>query len=86
MPFQATLSPYGPQNIDEGEIHINGKIITELENQGFTPYTSETFEELCTKKGLKTNETTEFKLEGVYTSSSQVINGLMDDVCRSIDE
>ena len=89
LPYQANLMPYGPQNIDKGSIWINGTMLNDpSKNCGFTPYSETMVAKLCEEMGVPFGATTkQVKLdEGFKCSSSEVINGLLDDLCKSIDE
>ena len=86
MPFQAEVTPEGPQNIDGGLIKLNDEQV----HTGFGQYEPETFQKYVVSEGLQL--TTDIFIgkdeegNGFFKcSSSEVVNSVFDDLGRTID-
>ena len=83
-PYQAELSleGQGPQNINEGSISINGVFI---HNGKLFPYLESSIKDLIKKSGIK-NPTRYACLRDFSSSSTEVVNSVIDQIYRSIDD
>ena len=85
MPFQAEVTPEGPQNIDGGLIKLNDVQV----HTGFGQYEPETFVNWAVSEELV--PTTDIFIgrddeeSGFRCSSSEVVNSVFDDLGRTID-
>ena len=80
MPFQAEVTPEGPQNIDNGLIKLNDVQV----HTGFGQYEPETF--LAYALSQKLEPTKDIFIGGMFEcSSSEVVNSVLDDLGRTID-
>ena len=80
MPFQAEVTPEGPQNIDSGLIKLNNEQV----HTGFGQYEPETFLRYAMSEGLL--PTTDIYIGGSFMcSSTEVVNSVFDDLGRTIN-
>ena len=80
------MTIHGPQNIDQGSIILNGVCINDALEGGFTKYTQSTFRDLCTQKGIHEKTITQVRLDNFSSSSCDVLNNLIDDLRKDVDE
>ena len=81
LQYQVTIRPSGPQNLlNDSTIYLNDIRI----HKGFRHWNETSFDEI--KKGYDTGPTTGFKLDWFKTSSSEVLNQVIDDIGRSLEQ
>ena len=80
MPFQAEVTPEGPQNIESGLIKLNDEQV----HTGFGQYEPETFLRYALSEELLPT-TDIFIGDNFRCSSSEVVNSVFDDLGRTID-
>ena len=81
-PYQADIVPEGPQNINEGSIAING---VQIHNGKLWPYQETSFKEMTEKSEIK-SATRTASLKDFSSSSTEVINSVIDQIFRSIND
>ena len=84
MPFQAEVTPEGPQNIDGGLIKLNDEQV----HTGFCQYEPETFQKYVVSEGLQLTKDIFIgrdEEDGFKCTSSEVVNSVFDDLGCTID-
>ena len=80
MPFQLKANKEGPQNITKGTIMLDGDKV----HEGFVQYTDDTFDEWHSE--LEYEPITDVSIEMFECTSSEVLNSVIDDIGRAVDE
>ena len=81
MPLQTEVNPEGPQNILRGVIMLNGQEV----HKGFVQYMADTFDEMHSVIEYEPVSDIEIK-DGFCTTSSEVLNSLIEELGRVVDE
>ena len=80
MPYQAEVTPEGPQNIERGTIKLNDVQV----HEGWAQYTSDTVKEWREDHKLL-QPTTDIYIYGFSCTSKEVVNAVVEDLGRTID-
>ena len=79
MPYKASLAPPGPQNIEAGEIKLNGVEV----HSGYTQYTAGMLDEWRGQKSIEA--VTDVNIFNLTCSSSDALNLVFEDLACNID-
>ena len=80
MPLQTEVNPEGAQNIHSGVIMLNGKEV----HDGYVQYTADTFDEMHSV--IEYKPVTDIYISDFYSTSSEVLNSMIDELGRAVDE
>ena len=80
MPLQTDVNIEGPQNIQAGAIMLNGQVV----HSGYVQYTAETFEEMHSE--IEYQPVTDIEMKSFSSTSAEVLNSLIDELGRAVDE
>ena len=86
LEFQQELEPTGPQNIEEGEIKINGVLINP-ENYGFKMFgESDSLGLMLKEHQLDKQQINHVYIGGTFRcSSTEVVNSVFDQIGQCVD-
>ena len=86
LEFQQELERTGPENIEKGQIKINGVLITPRENFGFMMFDWETLPSLLKEHQLNKQQINHVFIGGMFRcSSTEVVNSIFDQIGQFVD-